>query len=349
MASRHRSNPSSDPYARDHLSILTLASSFAPTPADGSRLLSQADALARMTLELNLRQVGLQASRLEEDIKALVQCTGEDRRFRAEHEGRVNEIWREILAVKARMADVNGGQETLGTVKEDVERYQYEMEGCQRETARMIEHFKQEMAGFREMCYSLATQLDQFQAAAETQAYSTSTQSQDVPALERKTWKFPPVADVKVALTPASSQESQAPGTSTEPISHPRQTTYKPEQTQPLSNKRNTRSTAQQAAKKRIQEALGSTRRWNHDHKTTNLKDSVFVANYLKQQSKRDPAMAVLIQRALRKRVCRRRPHSKSPPETLEDFCKDVRWRDVIATVEEELIKAESEAVKALR
>ncbi|KFA46998.1 hypothetical protein S40293_08983 [Stachybotrys chartarum IBT 40293] len=349
MTSRHRSNPSSDPYARDLPSILTPASSFAHTPAEGSRLLSQADALARMTLELNLRQVGLQANRLEEDIKALVQCTGEDRRFRAEHEGRLNEIWHEILAVKARMADVNGGQETLGTVREDVERCQYETERCRRETARMIEHFKQEMAGFREMCYGLATQLDQLQEAAETQGYITPAQSQDVAALERKTCKLPPVADVKPALIPASSQESKAPGTSTEPTPHHRQTAHEPQQAQSPSNKRNTRSTAQQAAKKRIKEALGSTRRWNHDHKTTNLKDSVFVANYLKQQSKRDPAMAVLIQRALRKRVCRRRPHSKSPPETLEDFCKDVRWRDVIATVEEELIKAESEAVKALR
>ena len=84
----------------------------------------------------------------------------------------------------------------------------------------------------------------------------------------------------------------------------------------------------------RIEEAVNSTKRWNRDHKTTDLTEATFCANYLKQQSKRDSAMAVYIQKAIGKRVRRRFPRSRSRPSTLEEFCQNVSWQDVLDTIQ---------------
>lgn len=113
-----------------------------------------------------------------------------------------------------------------------------------------------------------------------------------------------------------------------------------------------------QPPRRRIQEAISSTRRWHRDHKTTALADADFVANYLKQQYKRDPAVAVLIQRAIQRHVLRqqqrqRRRRDKTPPRpgsrprSLEDFCH-VTWTDVLETVETILVRRRDEAVEAL-
>lgn len=98
----------------------------------------------------------------------------------------------------------------------------------------------------------------------------------------------------------------------------------------------------------RIQETIKSTRRWHHDHKTTTLADAAFTANYLKKQSKRDPHMAVYIQRAIHRRIKPRRRESGSQPNSLEEFCKDVKWEDVTQTVEEVLVKKVESTVRSL-
>lgn len=71
-----------------------------------SSLLEKADAVARMTLELNMRAVSNQAERLEQDVKSLVLSTSEDRLFRQVHERRMEDIYKEITAVKHRMEEV---------------------------------------------------------------------------------------------------------------------------------------------------------------------------------------------------------------------------------------------------
>ena len=102
------------------------------------------------------------------------------------------------------------------------------------------------------------------------------------------------------------------------------------------------------APKVRIHEAINSTRRWHRDHKTTWLSDGEFTANYLKQQCKRDPALAVLIQKAILPRV-RRRPGATLHPQTLEEFCQKVAWEDVTEAVEELLVDNVKATTKALR
>lgn len=92
----------------------------------------------------------------------------------------------------------------------------------------------------------------------------------------------------------------------------------------------------------RIHEAIQSTRRWYRDHKTTGLSDAAFVANYLRQQSKRDPAMAVLLQKALQ-RLGRRR----SRPRSLDDLCRDLAWSDVTDIVKAVLVRDTEAAARA--
>ncbi|PNP46628.1 hypothetical protein TGAMA5MH_01573 [Trichoderma gamsii] len=101
--------------------------------------------------------------------------------------------------------------------------------------------------------------------------------------------------------------------------------------------------------KQRIEDAISSTRRWNRDHKSTQLRDAAFIASYLKQQSKRDPQMAVYIQKAIQRHVYHSgRPRSKTRPQNLEQFCQMLVWKDVLDTVKDVLVESRVQTVKAL-
>jgi hypothetical protein len=269
-----------------------------------------------MTMELNMRRVSQQADRLEEDLKALVLCTSTDQKFRRTNEARLDDIWREILAVKSRMAEVGGKQDNA---KADLER-------CRQEAARAMEQIKQEMTEFKSACDSVKSLLAQLPSPAEVALFTAGSHDQSSDASQEHS---------NNTLRPAQSSK---------------QPDHFDDESQQAATteKRQLRSTARQAIRARIQETLNSTRRWNRDHKATPFKDGVFVSRYLRQQSKRDPRMAVLIQKSIHKRVSSRRPRAKSRPESLEDFCEDVKWSDVIETVEEELVRSQESTVKAL-
>ncbi|KAK2595249.1 hypothetical protein QQS21_007036 [Conoideocrella luteorostrata] len=101
----------------------------------------------------------------------------------------------------------------------------------------------------------------------------------------------------------------------------------------------------------RIRETIKSTKRWHLDHKTTGLSDAVFTARYLKKQSRRDPGMAVFLQKAIQRRIRDKGKKDRSPravPQTLEAFCEDVLWADVTATVEDVLVRRVECAVRSL-
>ncbi|KAG6000088.1 hypothetical protein E4U43_001697 [Claviceps pusilla] len=96
----------------------------------------------------------------------------------------------------------------------------------------------------------------------------------------------------------------------------------------------------------RIEETIRSTRRWHMDHKTTTLTDAEFIAKYLRKQSRRDPGMAVYLQRAIWKRVKARdtaqdvtNTGPSRRPQSLEEFCKHVTWDDVKRAVEDVLVR----------
>ncbi|POR36431.1 Uncharacterized protein TPAR_03376 [Tolypocladium paradoxum] len=270
-------------------------------PSANNRLLAQADALAKMTFELNLRAVSAQAERLEQEIGALVARTSQDKEFRQEHEQRIMDVWREILSVKARMDGVNDTQEDI----------KVGFDRCQREAAEFKQQLRQEMSDLKGLVDGVASQLD----------------------------SLPTSAEVEEQLMGGAAQTQQI---------ETRATTRARAQAQTSVQRRS--ECSKQPPKRRIQEAIKSTRRWHCDHKTTSLTDAKFTANYLKQQSKRDPAMAVLIQRAIQQRIQRRhRLGASLRPRSLEEFCQDVAWADVIETVEEVLLKDEEATAKALR
>ncbi|KND89480.1 hypothetical protein TOPH_05896 [Tolypocladium ophioglossoides CBS 100239] len=270
-------------------------------PTANTRLLAQADALAKMTFELNLRAVSAQAERLEQEIGGLVARTSQDKEFRREHEQRIMDAWREILSVKACMGDVNSTQEDI----------KVGLDRCQREAAEFRKQLRQEMSDLKGLVDGVATQLDTLPMTAESDEELMGGVTQTQPIETR-------------AVTRARSSAQ---------ISAQRRI-----------------ECSKQPPKRRVQEAIKSTRRWHCDHKTTSLTDAEFTANYLKQQSKRDPAIAVLIQRAIQKRIQRRhRPRASSRPRSLNEFCQDVAWADVIETVEEVLLNNEDATTQALR
>ncbi|KAM3542295.1 hypothetical protein ARSEF1564_004814 [Beauveria bassiana] len=144
------------------------------TTAGASRLAAQADALAKMTLEMNLRTVGKQADRLERDLRILVQATARDAAFRAQHETRLQDLWKEILAVKAHLAAARDRDDAARGLAD---------EACRSEARRLAEEMRGEMAGVKEMVKGLRTALSELPSAEQMQAAlsqsSVDTQDSD--------------------------------------------------------------------------------------------------------------------------------------------------------------------------
>ncbi|OAA44677.1 hypothetical protein BBO_04160 [Beauveria brongniartii RCEF 3172] len=146
-----------------------------------SRLAAQADALAKMTLEMNLRSVGKQADRLERDLRTLVQATARDAAFRAQHETRLQDLWKEILAVKAHLAAAGDRDDAARGLAD---------EACRGEARRLAEEMRGEMAGVKEMVKGLRTALSEMPSAEQMQAAlsQSSVDTQDIdPNTRRKT------------------------------------------------------------------------------------------------------------------------------------------------------------------
>ncbi|TQV96855.1 hypothetical protein V2A60_000510 [Cordyceps javanica] len=122
-----------------------------------SRLAAQADALAKMTLEINLRSVSKQADRLEREMQALVQGTKHDAAFRAQHEARLQDMWKEILAVKAHAAQ---DRDTKHLADEE----------CRKETRRIMDEMRAEIASVRDVVGGLAATLAEMPSAEQMQA-----------------------------------------------------------------------------------------------------------------------------------------------------------------------------------
>lgn len=291
VPSGKRTNPDPPPPTCD-TTTLTVSSSSLLAPTRSSKLVEQADALAKMTFELNLRAVCGHAKRLERDLRTLVAKTEQDNDFKNEYQKRLVEMMAEIQSVKTHITTVQGGQQdvTGGFDK------------LQRETSQFVELFQDEIRGIKGGLSEIFNQLDQCAT----------------------------IDDVRDEIYSASLTDAETRA------------------------KTQARLRAmQQDIKPRVEEAINSTRRWNRDHKTTHLPDSQFVANYLKKQSQRDAAMAVLLQRSLQKRI--RLRDSRTPgrtwsqPQSLDELCRDVVWQDVIDMVKDVLVVNEQRTMRSLR
>lgn len=282
-----------------HAVTLTPALDTLTTSKKGNASFSHIDALTNMTIELNMRALGHQAAQLDKDLQALVRQTQEDKAYRAQHESHISEIWKEVLAVQARVSEVSGGQESI---KERYEEYR-------RDALDSIDKFRRDMGDMKELCTSLSTQLDSLPTMADLDLVA----SQSLQPMSQ------PSQDVKRINT-----STDLPGDDSNP----------------------SLSSGLQV-QQRIDETIASTRRWNREFKVTDLPEAKFIARYLQKQSKRDPKMALHIQRAIRTRV-RDRYADKPRPTNLEKFCEFVKWNDVLTTVQQVLGKDRKATIAAI-
>lgn len=194
MKTRGRSVPAtasqSEPPSRPSTTTTTLipssssSSSISPIPINGplaptsrnnnSRLLSHADALARMTVELNVRAVSAQTERLEKSLGALVACTKEDKAFRETHDARLQSMCREILAVKQRMEEIQGPEWNKGGGGRTTDA---EGGGGQKEVDESIEQLRREMGELRGLVSDISSALDKLPTAAEAEALMERTRA----------------------------------------------------------------------------------------------------------------------------------------------------------------------------
>ncbi|KAK7424862.1 hypothetical protein QQX98_000137 [Neonectria punicea] len=136
----------------------TSSTSSLAAPTHPSKLLAQADALAKMTFELNLRAVCSHAERLEREVRTLVSYTEHDKEFRRENESRLAAMMHEIQAVKTHVAKVENTQEDVRGGLEDQ----------QRRATDVLDGFKKEMSDLRRLIDGFSSQLNQFETSDDT-------------------------------------------------------------------------------------------------------------------------------------------------------------------------------------
>ncbi|KAM0486888.1 hypothetical protein ACHAPX_000153 [Trichoderma viride] len=310
-----KESPSGSDNSHDNSKSLTAAiipsPSISPIPSNGSiitarpnsKLLHSADALARMTVELNVRAMATQTARLEKNLGVLMLRTKEDKEFRNTHDARVQNLVREIQVVKLRIEEMQE-LEWYSKSNNDVEQCKKDMHEIIGELKKEI---KKEMSDLKGRVGDISSTLDKLPTVAEAEALISHTR------VTRSALKG------KIRAKPDAEKSPSVP------------------------------KAAAKTIKQRIEDAISSTRRWNRDHKSTQLRDAAFVASYLKQQSKRDPQMAVYIQKAIQRHVYHSgRPRSKTRPKNLEQFCQNLVWKDVLDTVKDVLVENRVQAVKAL-
>lgn len=144
------SAPASQQATPDNTSTDTSRSDPQSLQARPSKLLAQANALAKMTHELNLRAVNTQAERLERDVRELVRCTEKDKEFRLENEERLSTMTNEIVTVKEHMRKMT--ESNKGLVSD------YHMQ--QQLTSDLVDGFRHEMEEFKSLFDALSNQLD---------------------------------------------------------------------------------------------------------------------------------------------------------------------------------------------
>jgi predicted secreted protein len=137
--------------------ISTPPSLAAPQKPQQPKLLARAEALSRMTYELNIRAAGVQTERLQRQVQALVQSTAEDHEFRQQHEERLTKVWHKMLAVRQHVAKLDDSQDNV----------QVHLKQCQQETGEVIEQFRREIGGLRELLEGLSSQMDKLPSMAE--------------------------------------------------------------------------------------------------------------------------------------------------------------------------------------
>lgn len=311
----------------NHLPTAVAAAAASPSPVQNQRLIARAESLARMTFELNIRSVSHQTDRLQRELATLIRATEDDKEYRKQNEARLQELFQELVVLRHYMGKVEDDRKTVQVSQDEYEK-------CQSETLAMVEEFRGEVRDLKELVEGLSKHMEGFPSATATTTNSAESEyaSRRVDADSLGRDDMNPTQKIErydsmdshdgwLKSSVPCSEELVIEGYDAAAVAD---------------------------AARRVSEAIQSTRRWHHDHKTTKLADDLFCVNYLKQQSKRDAKAAVYIQRGILRRIRRTRERSASKPKSLEEFCRGVKWEDVIITVQETLIQDGKSAIVAI-
>ncbi|KAI6785637.1 uncharacterized protein J7T54_005971 [Emericellopsis cladophorae] len=274
----------------------TATQTQATEPPRDLNLVARADALAKLTLELNIRRLALQNADILTHVRQLIDATADNTAFRDKFESRMAALFKEISAVDEQVKKLATGQRNNGVTLEDL----------QKMTDTYVKDFEGEMSAIRVI-------MEDMHGRAE---YLPSKET-----VEKELREFG-------YLTQHNPQAEQEPS--------PTGANESRRVLRRKSPRLSVRSGDSGQAERRLEEAIASTKRWNHDHKNTALKEHFFLAKYLRQQAKRDKHFAVHLQKILRKRIeGRLGARSKSQPSTLEEACEGGVWEDVKDTIQE--------------
>ena len=297
-------------------SILKLPASSPCTLSRPPDLTSRIDALSKLQWELNLRAMSIKTTSLEQDLKALIESTQGDKKFRAEYENRLKDLWKEMLAVKSQTAKLETGTDTL---KSGLEQFQAQIDETIGQAKKERKELRDTLDGIYVLLEQLPSQedLDKGPPKGKQQQLSTITDN-DTSSLSSLSSQ--PSLESSIIFQPANSSQ----GLST--VGSSSQASLESTIAQPASAL---------TPSKRFQQILKSTRRWHRDSKTSLIPRAQFIANYFKKQSKRDARLAVLIQKHVQKKIKWRLREAQARPQNLEEFCMFVEWADVLETVAE--------------
>ncbi|KAL6919829.1 hypothetical protein ACHAP8_009008 [Fusarium lateritium] len=258
--------------------------------SEGAKLLKQAEALANMSVEVNLRALSTLAYKLQDDVKKLVLRTSEDQDFRRKNEERLTRIMYEIQTVKSFMAPLQGQPPAT---RADIDRLQQEMRETSSKWHNQVEDIEVKM-----------------------DAFSKGTRQPPRPVVT-KTANPDPITPDTTGRETRAMKKAKA-------------------EAQPSIPKQQT-SSRLSTPESRIQEAIESTKRWNREHKTTEVRDSRFIVSYFRKQTQRDPELGGILQRTLQRRVAHR-VKVRFDSQSLEELNRHAIWSDVINTATEVLV-----------
>jgi hypothetical protein len=266
-------------------------------------LVARADGLAKLTLELNIRRLALQNADILTHVRLLIDATAGNAAFRDKFESRMAALFKEISAVDEQVKKLTSGQKDMGVTLEDL----------QKMTDTYVKDFEGEMSAIRVI-------MEDMHGRAE---YLPSKET-----VEKELREFGYLTQQQGGAGGGGGEsEQQKPS----PTSNESRRVLRRK-----SPRLSARSGDRGQAEKRLEDAIASTKRWNHDYKTTPLKEHCFIAKYLRQQAKRDKHFAVHLQKVLRKRIeGRLGARSKSQPNDLEEACEGGAWEDVKDTIQE--------------
>jgi gas vesicle protein len=178
-----KESPSGSDNGYDNSKTLTAAiipsPSISPIPSNGSiitarpisKLLHNADALARMTIELNVRAMATQTARLEKNLSVLMLRTKEDKEFRNTHDARVQSLVQEIQAVKQRMEEIQG-PEWSSKSNNDLEQCKNDMHEI---IGELKKEMRKEMSDLKGRVGDISSTLDKLPTVAEAEALISHT------------------------------------------------------------------------------------------------------------------------------------------------------------------------------